>query len=318
MNYQITKKPLHGNFPILEKSQRSTVRLFTDPATLIQSAMKFVKDSTESPQMEYNILQRFSHPNIITALNVGIHDKMNYLATEYMNQGDLLKFALNHQFLYAIRRDFSSEKFWRSIFQQSLQALRYLHVQGYAHLDVKPENFLINDEFDVKLSDFEFCFALDILNPDRRQCNKICGTRAYYPPEIKEKTTPYDPTKCDVFSFAVMMLCLITGINVLVPEIIYEQIKSGDFKKFWKYVKFSEFLSAEFKDLIEKMMTYDANQRISIEEVENHPWFKSNLLPKNELKGLLRTLEEELRMKSQREKDSKYESIQKKIKKNID
>ena len=328
MNYQTIKELLDNNSHIYG---RSKVIIWTDPTTQNQFAVKIVNNYSESPQIEYNLLQRFSHRNIIKALHVGTNEKMNYLVTEYMNQSDLFEFHENNQILYApsMRKDGGSEKFWRTIFLQSIQALRYLHGQGYAHLDVKPENFLINDEFTVKLIDFEFCFAMDTLFEDSRQFKQKWGTKGYYAPEIKyapkekEKRTSYDPTKCDVFSLAVMMLSLITGTSVLQEfssTDIYSQMKFRGFEKCWKYVGYSKLLSSEFKDLIEKMMKYDPNQRISMEEAENHDWFKKDLLKESELKGFLRKMQDDddLRIKEQREKDSKYEFLQKKIKKNND
>ena len=35
-----------------------------------------------------------------------------------------------------------------------LDALDYIHVRGYLHLDIKPANILIDDDFTIKLSDF--------------------------------------------------------------------------------------------------------------------------------------------------------------------
>ena len=308
----LIKKEIDKNFPILG---RSKVMIGTDLRTKKKFAVKFVNNSSKSPQKEYNYLQMFSHRNTINALKVGTHRKMNYLVTEYMNQGNLWDFAKKNQIvLYApsFRKNFRSEKFWRTIFLQSIQALRYLHGQGYAHLDVKPENFLINDEFTVKLIDFEFCFAMDTLFEDSRQFKQKWGTKGYYAPEIKyapkekEKRTSYDPTKCDVFSLAVMMLNLITGTNVFPnnssTDEIYSQMKSsGGFEECWKYVRHPKLLSTEFKELIEKMMKYDANQRITIEEAENHSWFKG--FPKS------------IRINQRREKVSNYEPRQKKIKK---
>ena len=181
MNYQIIQELLDNNFQILENNGRSIVKLWTDPTNNKQFAVKFVKKSSESLQIEYNLLQMFSHANIIKASEVGTHDKQNYLVTEYMNKGDLVNLSEKNPIVYvqSFREDFRSEKFWRTIFLQSIQALRYLHGQGYAHLDVKPENFLINDEFVVKLIDFEFCFAVDTSNSDRLQCKQICGTKGY-------------------------------------------------------------------------------------------------------------------------------------------
>jgi 3-phosphoinositide dependent protein kinase-1 len=34
--------------------------------------------------------------------------------------------------------------------------IEYLHKKGYAHLDIKPENIVIDKNFDLKIADFGF------------------------------------------------------------------------------------------------------------------------------------------------------------------
>jgi calcium-dependent protein kinase len=101
--------------------------------------------------------------------------------------------------------------------------------------------------------------------------NKLVGTVHYVAPEVIQKK--YNE-KCDLWSCGVIMYVLLSrkppfaGENT--DEII-EKIKKGSYD-----LKSHPFdtLSANAKDLIQKLLTKDVNQRISAVEALNHPWFE--------------------------------------------
>ena len=126
--------------------------------------------------------------------------------------------------------------------------------------------------------------------------------------------------KSDVFSLAAMMLTLMRGINLFTPNVgnsnlQYRQIRFGEFKNFWEKLGCSEFFSQELKDLMEKMLTYDPEKRISLKEVAEHEWFKGETFQNEDLKEFFCKLEAYLLRENGLKKDSKYESLQKKLKK---
>jgi serine/threonine protein kinase len=88
--------------------------------------------------------------------------------------------------------------------------LYYLHTQGWIHRDVKPENYLVSPEGDVKLIDF--ALAQKQKGSLARMLSgkgKIQGTRSYMSPEqIRGK--PLDP-RADVYSFGCSIHELVGG-----------------------------------------------------------------------------------------------------------
>lgn len=99
----------------------------------------------------------------------------------------------------------------REVIDQCADGLSHLHQKGWIHCDVKPDNFLINDEGKIKLIDFSiaqqpksaFAAMFSFFG------NKIAGTRSYMSPEqIRNKNlTP----KSDIYSFGCMVFELLTN-----------------------------------------------------------------------------------------------------------
>ena len=277
---------------------RSTIKLVVDPNTGKKYAVKYVPFENDSLEKEWNLLKRFNHPNIIKPVEFNTFGKENYLATEYMEMGDLFNFVIKNQekvYKPAFKSDqVNFEKFWRTIFVQAIDALVEVHSYGYAHLDIKPENFLLNSEFTLKLIDFEFVFEVDTTTINTKQCSKYCGSGSYFSPEIREKKFPYDPYKSDVFSLAVTMLNLMSRYDIFPNTypmgFLYRAMKNNHFSQFWGNMPFSRYVSALFKDLIGRMLNYNAEERPSMAEIKKHEWFNKEIFTNDEIKVFFQNL----------------------------
>ena len=146
---------------------------------------------------EFNILSSLNHPNIIKIKDV-YHDKMHFnIVMDYFNKGDTHKFFKNHKNL--------EPKDLITNYLKFIKPVKYLHKKLYAHLDLKFENYLVDDTNDFILIDFELSrkyfhdyYALhDLKNP--------CGTRGYMAPEIINRL--YGPTS-DIYSLGRMFYIL--------------------------------------------------------------------------------------------------------------
>ena len=96
-------------------------------------------------------------------------------------------------------------------------------------------------------------------------------------PEIKEGRV-YDGKKADLFSAAVVMFILVRGIfpfkEALKEEFFFNYLVNKNYTDYWKKVE-STYLSADCRDLLQRMLSYDPAERPSIEEISVHPWIEA-------------------------------------------
>ena len=98
----------------------------------------------------------------------------------------------------------------RDVVLQMADALLHVHNHGIIHMDLKPENYLLNNEGVVKLTDFAIATTpvtgwRRILGGRRR----IAGTRPYIAPETLRRRAP--DFRTDIYSFGATLYEVLTG-----------------------------------------------------------------------------------------------------------
>lgn len=171
----------------------------------------------------------------------------------------------------------------RFYFRQIIQGIEAIHLQGLAHRDIKPDNVLIDENFNVKISDFGYAGVL-AGRTGNGYMKTILGTRPYQAPEINEGK-PYKGELVDVFATAVVMFILVLGSFPFSlgdkQEYYYKMIYNREWSKYWDALLTKKGntskISEEFKDLMEKLLDYNYNKRLTIKEIKEHPWYTADV-----------------------------------------
>lgn len=138
------------------------------------------------------------HQNIVRCFDTLASDSMGVLLLEKMDM-DLLTYILE-----ANNGDGVGEVEAAQIFRKICKGLKWCHEQGIAHLDLKPENVLVNSDGTVRLADFgaSVCVAHGKTRTGRR------GTLLYCAPEM---SAAYCPFAADMWSLGVLLHVLVFG-----------------------------------------------------------------------------------------------------------
>ena len=85
--------------------------------------------------------------------------------------------------------------------------LNYLHSEGFSHRDLKAENILLDEDFNVKIVDFGF--ALPLKGRDGSGFMKsYVGTRSYMAPELFADIRNYKGQDVDLFAVGVVLFIM--------------------------------------------------------------------------------------------------------------
>ncbi|XP_065852786.1 CBL-interacting serine/threonine-protein kinase 14-like [Euphorbia lathyris] len=210
---------------------------------------------------EISIMRRLRHPNVVKLLEVLATKTKIYLVMEFAKGGELFTRVSRGRF---------SENLSRRYFQQLITAVRYCHERGVFHRDLKLENLLLDDNWDLKVTDFGLSAVKDQVRPDG-MLHTLCGTPAYVAPEILAKKG-YDGAKVDVWSCGVILYILIAGylpFNDTNLMAMYRKIFKGQFK-------FPKWTSPDTQRFLSRLLEINPDTRITMDEILNDPWFKKD------------------------------------------
>lgn len=140
-----------------------------------------------------------TNPNIVSIYDVGEDGDMHYIVMEYI-KGKTLK-----QYI----QEFSPLSAARSvhIMKQLTSAISHAHENGIIHRDIKPQNILMDEEGNVKITDFGIATSLGATS--FTQTNSVIGTVHYLSPE--QARGGVATMKSDIYALGIVFYELLTG-----------------------------------------------------------------------------------------------------------
>lgn len=166
----------------------------------------------------------------------------------------------------------------RKIMNALLKGIRYMGRHNLLHRDLKPENIIfqkIGKKFCLKIIDFGLSCYIHDQDPS---IPKVCGTPGYIAPEIfrisSENFHEILTQKIDVFALGVIFHILLYGEGVFETG---ESRLENNSKNRPKLRGEEELESLEGSpqaySLLRKMLAFDPEERITIEDALDHEFF---------------------------------------------
>ena len=259
----------------LNKGASGFVVLVRDTAEDELKALKFVNRQNNAYAMREVLNQvRLKHPHVIKLDEILMTSDFLILVLEYAEQGDL--------FTYLKQRKRFSEKRTRWYFQQLIFAVDFCHRLGIINRDIKLENLLLKGENREILKIADFGLSKD---ESKSSLKSSVGTVLYLAPELIAdfgKKVSYDGKKAEVWACGVVLYTMSTGYY---PFVRKGERDLGQIKLMSKILHRTlnqeylepEHLSTDVLDLIKHMLHPDPAKRYSVDDVLDHPWFRTGL-----------------------------------------
>ncbi|XP_021276011.1 CBL-interacting serine/threonine-protein kinase 25-like [Herrania umbratica] len=214
----------------------------------------------EQIKREISVMRLVRHPNIVELKEVMATKTKIFFVMEYVRGGEL--FA-------KVAKGKLKEDVARKYFQQLISAVDFCHSRGVSHRDLKPENLLLDENENLKISDFGLSALPEQLRNDGL-LHTQCGTPAYVAPEVLRKKG-YDGSKADIWSCGVILYVLLAGFLPFQDENLMKMYR----KVFKAEFEFPPWFSTEAKRLISKLLVADPERRITIPAIMRVPWFRN-------------------------------------------
>ena len=165
--------------------------------------------------------------------------------------------------------DFDNLKYINNLklfFAELVLAFEHIHKHHVVYRDLKPENILLDPYGHIKVCDFNL--AKSGVSKQKR-ATSFCGSPMYLSPEM------LDPEgvdqRADIYGIGLLIYELVTDKPAFMApnlDALYDKIKNNK-------IDFDDpKLKGDMKDLLLKILVNNPDERITIEEIKKHEYFK--------------------------------------------
>lgn len=211
---------------------------------------------------EISVMKLVRHPNIVHLYEVMATKTKIYFVMEYCKGGELFN---------KVAKGKLKEDVARKYFQQLINAVDFCHSRGVYHRDLKPENLLLDDDENLKISDF----GLSALVKSKHQdglLHTTCGTPAYVAPEVINRRG-YDGTKADIWSCGIVLYVLLAGYLPFQDSNLMEMYRKIGKAEY----KCPSWFPPEARRLLSRMLDPNPSKRICLAKIRASSWFRRGI-----------------------------------------
>ncbi|XP_019864502.1 PREDICTED: uncharacterized protein LOC100641450 isoform X1 [Amphimedon queenslandica] len=226
--YEVKRRLQSGYFGVTWLAENKT--------TNRDVCLKTFFNESQSQRKELVILKQlceghFEHDYICRVLDVCIDrspvlngsgvvlGRIQFVVFEYCSGSDLFNFLCSGPWEKHRKVSNFSEPLARHYFKQVLLGVMYLHERGMYHRDIKPENCVLDDNLNLKLTDFgtnKYFADADPMKLIRTKTRGV-GTETYRAPEVNSGLD-YDPAAADVWSLGVTLFFFV-GVEQMFAKV---------------------------------------------------------------------------------------------------
>ena len=206
---------------------------------------------------EIEIMYRVHHPNVVKLFGHFEDNNYCYFIMEYIPGGNIYSLVqrLKPVTLQGIA----------SIMKEVISAVYFLHHMNpkIVHRDIKPENVLLDQSNHAKLTDFGWS---NYMEGDIKRTT-VCGTPVYLAPEMINNMGHDEHV--DIWCIGVLLFELMVGR----PPFSGETEQSVRYNILKMRINWPKNMDSDAADLISKILKYNPEERISLEQMLLHPFF---------------------------------------------
>ncbi|KAI8147469.1 hypothetical protein BJV82DRAFT_595554 [Fennellomyces sp. T-0311] len=218
-------------------------------------------------EREISVLRKVRHPYIVKLYDVIETERYIGIILQCASGGELFEYILAHRYL--------KEKDASRLFAQLISGVHYMHKKHIIHRDLKLENLLLDRNRCIIITDFGFANQFSSAKDDLMSTS--CGSPCYAAPELVISEGLYVGSAVDIWSCGVILYAMLCGY---LPFDDDPANPDGDnINLLYKYIlntelAFPDYVSADARDLLRKMLVPDPAKRCTMQTIMDHPWLR--------------------------------------------